>query len=276
MPHEVYKMPQPPRKPRILTPVPDPQPPVCAIPDPKLFSAHWRGIGQVSGTMFTGAYDIIRNMRPDLGEEATRLNGYLKANQLNWSFTTDAKKMAEGPVTATFLDWVARNVAQVLNYITVTEQHHREIREARSLIDMNERYLILRRQQELAIADLDLLEVYFEAYQKSKREFGQVANQLEQVNERRLPLAKIRTILAVHVEAAILVAQVYALNREKAELETRVIGWLKEKRASEFGVNRQAEALIEQIRPILNGSTPELKRLVWPDTNDMLSPPTLV
>ena len=244
---------------------------VCAIPEPKQFEVHFRQANQSDPAVFTVAYDIVRNWKSTLAEELVRLQGYVRANERGWTFSTDLTERS--PVTRNFLKGVENECYGVLPYVSRAKTALAGIRDGRSLVELNESYITARRAQDLALEELEWLEDHFEQFQRAKKEFGIFINRWDDYL-RKLPLKKVTALVAIHVEAAITVAQHYALAREQADYES-LRARLTAKRAAEFPVDSQAAQLLALIEPISNGSTPVLKKLAWPQSADLLMPPTL-
>jgi hypothetical protein len=244
---------------------------VCAIPDPKLFAAHYRMAAGTAPNVFMTAHTVMQDMRTALGDEVTRLQSYLKTHERDWTFNTTPGETT--PVTSHFLKHIERNIYAVLPYISLTADAIASVRDGRAIITRNEQYLLQRRQAELSVGDLDLLEAYNDAFQKAKREFGVFANLIEGYMK-KLPLDRVVTILRTHVEAAILVGQSYVMAKETAEIK-RLRTILETKRARTFPVDLQASKLLDLIKPMTNGNTPTFQQITWPTSDDLLSPPVL-
>ena len=231
-------------------------PDVNPVADPKKLTKDFIGAGKALAENFTPIYTAIREVNESPEADRPRVEGKINPD---WSFVTTGM---ENP-TARQLGRLSEQA--ILNgraYLVALEFAEKLLDETDLAIPLAKRFHHREREQQQILAHLELLDRWFEDFQKMEKERSNLLTLVVEYN-RKLPVPLLARRADTYRVAVALVACAYDAEQITGQLR-RLQGQIDQLKARRYAMNDEWRRQAELIKPLLGeGDTVRIPQLVW-------------
>ena len=259
-----------PPKPTTLAVV-DP-PDVNPIPEPKLLVSHFMSTAKTLASAFAAAYDSIKPVQADQEQETARIRGLLQSHGPDWTFSTTGMTY---PVSRRLSQLSGQAIYAVGAYVHALTEAERLLNETGPLIELAESFHTKERTKASMLSHLELLEVYFNDFQKLKQERSKLLGLVTTDYLKRLPEALAVRAVTRLLRAVVNVALEHDQGVDQAAL-TKLQRQVESIRNTPYPMNEEFQRQVELLTPLLGeGETLALPKKIWTESADLFAPSTI-